>query len=119
MAWLGLRTDQCGRVVGSAGTWEGRLFLAAVASIAASILTRRTGAGWIAAAAVAAADLAFLVALLGLRPTAYRREATVLLLVHALCTAVGPATALLPHFQLRRPRQAGSCRRAGSSCYCW
>lgn len=58
---------------------------AAVVSIVASVLLRRTGAGWIAASAVIIADLAFV---LGLRPVVYRQEAVVLLLVHAVCTAV-------------------------------
>jgi hypothetical protein len=88
VAWSQLRTDQCGRIVGTAAIWEGWLFLAAVMAIVTSVLIRRPGAGWIAAAAVINADLAFLVALLGLRPAAYRQEAVVLLLVHAICTGV-------------------------------
>lgn len=88
IAWLQVRTDQCGHVVGTAASWEGWLFLAAVVSIVTSVLTRRAGAGWIAAAAIVIADLTFLVALLGLRPAAYRQEAVVLQVVHGICTAV-------------------------------
>jgi hypothetical protein len=123
VAWLQVRTDRCGRIVGSAATWEGWLFLVAVVSIVASVLTRRMGAGWIAAAAVVIADFVVLLALLGLRPAAYRQEAVVLLLVHAICTAVATWWARQlrsspAHSQLRRPRQAGFFPPAGSSCYC-
>jgi hypothetical protein len=90
LAWLQLRTDHCGRIVGSAGTWEGWLFVVAVLSTILSVRVRKPNTGWLSGAVVLVADLATVLLLLGLQPAFARTVAVALLLVHAGCT--GTAT---------------------------
>jgi len=88
ICWLSLRTDGCGHVVGSAGAWEARFFLATVVTAGSGTLLARTNAGWIATATVVVADAALALLLWPAHPHAIRNEVVGMLLAHCACTAV-------------------------------
>ena len=83
-----LRVDNCGNPVGAAASWEGWLFLAGLAAVAAGVVLTHPGSGWIAPAAVVVGEAGIIVVVLGLPASALRTEALLLLIVHGSCTTV-------------------------------